>query len=70
MSKSLQLLKELLQEDKIDTKEALEVLGFEIVESEEVDVYKNNSDKFGNSKFGSDILIGYDETYTIRKEHR
>jgi len=58
MSKSLQLLKELLEEDKLDIKEVMQVLGYEIVELVEIDV------------FCEDGSLGYDEVITIRKEYR
>jgi len=58
MSKSLQLLKELLEEDKLDIKEVMEVLGYEIVGLEETDVFCDE---------GS---LGYNEVITIRKEYR
>jgi hypothetical protein len=61
MTKSLLLLSELLQEDKLDIKEVMSVLGYEIVEHEEVDVYKSSL---------RSVLIGYDETITIKKSHR
>jgi len=56
MPKSLDLLKELLQEDKIDTKEALEALGFEIISLKEIDVEEGSVD--------------YDEVIIIKKEFR
>jgi len=58
MSKSLQLLAQLLEEDKLDIKEVMQVLGYEIVELEETDV------------FCDDGSLGYDEVITIRKEYR
>ena len=64
MPKSLQLLIELIKEDKLDITEVLEGLGYEIVETLQCDVYKHYV------KTEEEVLIGYDEVITIKKEHR
>lgn len=76
-SKLLELLKELLNEDNLDIKEVMEVLGYEIVKQNTEEAYEMQqtgtlcfSERNKPMVVGEAVMIGYDEVITIRKEHR
>jgi hypothetical protein len=73
MSKTLTLLKEMIEEDKITIQEVLEACGYE-VEVVCTDAYNVTWDSYNETwdvyEGKEEILIGYDEKIVATKEFR
>jgi predicted RNA-binding protein Jag len=67
MSKTLQLIKEMIDEDKITIQEVLEACGYD-VDVEQDDVWSPKKEDLHSDRYS--ILIGYDEKIVATKEFR
>jgi hypothetical protein len=67
MSKTLQLLKAMIEEDKITIQEVLEACGYD-VDVEQDDVCSPKKEDLHSDRYS--VLIGYDEKIVATKEFR